>query len=428
MTEAARSEAFERIPDEFKQSFACIEGASQRCEGRDGRDCIFGAGGQKFQTHFRARQCIFCDVVALRAECNNAGGLQRVANLMDGQTGEAQDAVFARLAPSAAREIHHKLLGLQVSSDPSDALVTVQQQAAYKNQWRRFLSARAYTSAGPSCGQERRWRQQVLENRAYAKRKMQVEGPRHKRNASVDNDSGLPLPTHSTFAKQLYNWNVNNSWCLCQECDSLILRPLTEKSLTSDMKMTASWRECTNCSAANPIWLPTAEDVPDALKGLSAEQAAALSPLEMDVGPETRANEGGYRIKMGMVRFSWSERSVPHQIVTLPPELRQGARRAYDFLLQSEASAYRVFVADHDAFLWRHPGADARKRRRRYEFIENVGLECALWPDLFWDVTLTYTYERSTDTRRAGTEDGEQRSAAFATNTGAPITLLALFA
>ena len=80
--------------------------------------------------------------------------------------------------------------------------------------------------------------------------------------------------------------------------------------------------------------------------------------------------------------------------------MRRKARAAYDFLMASDDTPYSDFVAEHDKFLQEHPGADDLARRRRLQFIERIGVECALWPRLFWDIKMTFTHERATDPRR----------------------------
>jgi hypothetical protein len=74
-------------------------------------------------------------------------------------------------------------------------------------------------------------------------------------------------------------------------------------------------------------------------------------------------------------------------------------------------------VTEHADFQRKNPNADERQRKRRYEFIEREGIECALWPTLFWDISLTYTYERATDSRRvvrAGPYDDDDEEDGFA--------------
>ena len=126
----------------------------------------------------------------------------------------------------------------------------------------------------------------------------------------------------------------------------------------------------------------------------------ALRPLDVDCGPVQRAPQG-YRVHTSMIRFSWSGDSVTDKIRALEHAAeRAKAREAYDFLMQHEGSAYGKFVERHQEFRQRHPNPTAAELRRPLQFIEELGLECALWPDLYTDLTACETYERATDTRR----------------------------
>jgi hypothetical protein len=80
----------------------------------------------------------------------------------------------------------------------------------------------------------------------------------------------------------------------------MVPRTLNENTFMRDQKMTVPKSECTNCSSKKPIPIPHPEDVPQALRGLTPEAARALSPLEIHVSRELRAQEGGYRVKMQM--------------------------------------------------------------------------------------------------------------------------------
>ena len=51
--------------------------------------------------------------------------------------------------------------------------------------------------------------------------------------------------------------------------------------------------------------------------------------------------------------------------------------------LEEWESSYRDFIKKHDKFLRKHPDADALQRRRPLQFLEEVGIECAL-PSLYW--------------------------------------------
>ena len=81
----------------------------------------------------------------------------------------------------------------------------------------------------------------------------------------------------------------------------------------------------------------------------------------------------------------------------MKPALR---KEACKFLMARETSSYRYFQEQHAKFLDKNPHADERKRRRRLQFIEEAGLEAALWPTLFYDDDLRPTHVRATDARR----------------------------
>ena len=401
MTDAARAEATAKVPESHRHRVLAIAGeAAQRCVGREGQACIFGNSGRPVFTHHQSPRCIFCTPGTLETLCDTADGICHIASLMMKQTEAAQDFVFAhRLPEDAHSSVERKMLGLACSKQSSVELVERATHLAYRADWETFLSVRHYTCQEPSDMTQNQYRQAVLQNRAYARWKMGIPAPRHVRGAAVHNDSGLPLPTSSDFAKRLFNWNVNNSWALCFRCDSLIPRGMTEVSLTQDQKMSLPKSQCTNCASPAPIALPLADNVPSELRGLSFEQAQALSPIDIDVGRELRAREGGYRIKMRMMRFRWRAASVTAHIDALPLRERARARAAYEYLQQADASAYSFFDDEHKAFLRRCPNADERQRLRRYEFIESVGLECALWPTMFWETSLTFTHARATQAR-----------------------------
>ena len=68
--------------------------------------------------------------------------------------------------------------------------------------------------------------------------------------------------------------------------------------------------------------------------------------------------------------------------------------------MASEASLYSAFVRRHRHFLWQYPDADAARRKRPLQFIEEAAIECALWPHLYWDSQLCETVARLADVRR----------------------------
>ena len=68
--------------------------------------------------------------------------------------------------------------------------------------------------------------------------------------------------------------------------------------------------------------------------------------------------------------------------------------------MSRKGSAYGKFVRSHRDFQAKYPETKERQRKRPWRFIEEVGLECAVWPHLYWKTSMTESYARSTDERR----------------------------
>ena len=87
--------------------------------------------------------------------------------------------------------------------------------------------------------------------------------------------------------------------------------------------------KCKNCSKpeATRFWVPSAEEVPGPLRGLCREVLLALRPLEIDCGPEWKADYG-YYFHSTMLRLSWSEVDVLDKIRALDDRSRKKAKKA----------------------------------------------------------------------------------------------------
>ena len=94
--------------------------------------------------------------------------------------------------------------------------------------------------------------------------------------------------------------------------------------------------------------------------------------------------------------------------------MRRKAKEALAYLLATPESAYGRFHALHMEFLGRHgEGATDGLRKRPYHFLQEVGLECAVWPHLYWTTEMTETLEQWSDVRRE-TRRRAQRPGALA--------------
>lgn len=212
------------------------------------------------------------------------------------------------------------------------------------------------------------------------------------------NDTGLPRPQASPEAAAVDAWIRNGAWAFCRSCNMITPRPLKEKQLSQPLRPAIA--KCRHCSGRNKPWIPTIRDVPRQLRGLTDAAALALRPLELDQGPYQRG-DSGYRIHSALTRLHWKKCSVEDEIAELDTRKeRKKAQKALDYLKNCEVSEYRTFYEMHESFLRRHPNPGPAELRRPLQWIEKPGIECALWPDLYFHSDLCETVERATDIRR----------------------------
>ena len=165
---------------------------------------------------------------------------------------------------------------------------------------------------------------------------------------------------------------------------------------------------CTACKRNE--YLPQPEDVPEQFRRLKPRVLEAFRPLDIDAGKYERA-QNGYRIHSSMMTFVWAPRSVEDKIDALTKRKdRKADRKAVECLLELEDCAYKDFLKRHDRFLERM-GDDAEEKERKQPlgFIEEPGLECALWSHLYWKSLLCETVVRADHEAREKRKRQEQQ-------------------
>ncbi|CAJ1343459.1 unnamed protein product, partial [Effrenium voratum] len=404
--------ALERIPEDFRARFRGALVDPKTCRGMDGERCIFAQRGGPAQMHRRGERCLFCAPEDLWPLCYEEPGRSQVlARLRNMPLASRDKALGERLLPEHAAWFAEQLAAARRPAGPPavrrrQASSTVP-RAEVAARWQRILAARQPLGTVVSAAEKKFYREKVLADRARARRRMGQPQPRTLRGAPVANDSGLPPAKRSKRAEGFERWCLSHSWAACEKCGLMLPRDLTEATLSKDQKAGVAAGRCWRCRGARDLPTLALEDVPEKLRGLSESAMLALSPLEVDVGPVIRAEHGsGYRQHSTMMRLRWSAVSVKEQIKALPEQDdRHRARQAARFLKRSDRTPYKRFCADHETFLAENPEADQLQRRRRLQFIEEIGVECALWPCLLWDVEHTFTQERASDPRRVAREE-----------------------
>jgi len=127
-----------------------------------------------------------------------------------------------------------------------------------------------------------------------------------------------------------------------------------------------------------------------------------------------------------MTRIRWEAQSVKEKIAALPTHReRKQARRAWKYLMTAEDSSYKLFYKKHKAFLAKtkddgesqsssdEPSEATAKQKQRQRqlplnYIETIGLECAIWPHLYWATDMCETAIRARN--RLGKDSGSESS------------------
>ena len=393
------------------------ERPSNFCAGFGGAACVFSTRAPGGRTACRkgARRCALCsedEFGKALSTPRGRGSLTRIlkALALQGQESNPLQQALRRVglwAPDCLAEFGAK------ASQPkrSKAPARVDKAAVTQERWASCKRRREANGGRPDAKRLKAYRASVLDDQRRAKKQFFPDAPRRAREsgdallALVPNDCDLPPASASFEGIGLQNWCEKGAWGMCPSCFELQPRRLLEKDLQGGAQPELPASACRRCRAQHPHYVPRKADVPEPLRDLPPEVVQALRPLEVDVGPEVRADNGGYRKKVRMISFSWCAKRVKDKVRALRPDaVRRQAKKALKYLLAcSEDNEYADYYRRQEAFLVAYDPAtgDPKKPRRPLHFIEEVGLETALWPHLYWKTSMCESFERLTDKRLA---------------------------
>ncbi|CAJ1352730.1 unnamed protein product, partial [Effrenium voratum] len=351
-------------------------GSTDTCRGAFGAPCRFSTeapGGPAAARNKGADRCCFCASSAMTQALATARGGGIVARLKVFKSfGEAEPSILAE----ALRRVE------LWAPDRAEAL----RAKAQEPKWRRAVTAE------PTPERRKTYRAAVLADQRFAKRRFFPDAPRRARAtgaelvAAVDNDCDLPVASCSKETVSLQRWCQQGAWGMCPRCSSLQPRNLTEKALFGNAAAEVAPSACRRCKAACPHFVPKPEDVPEPLRAVRAD--------------------AGYRKKVRMITLSWAAQSVDDKIRALS---REAGRREAKAALDCE---YCHFYQRHRDFLARRDGRPtAQQARRPLHFVEEAGLETALWPHLYWATSMCESFERLNARRLAQLEGGRPAAA-----------------
>ena len=341
-------------------------------------------GGDAFE------HCVFCSPEALQAALGKRGG-------------RCVHRTLARLAKVDADRHRQALLRIQEMQGPQAAArfgpkVPTRSEPT-KELWRDTLNFRqaALRADEPAAAAF-----QAQQRRAMDRLK--------RKFSSVYGEDARPDETWmSKHALAFRRWCLQDSWRMCSSCGRMVPQPFRSQHAKGSAKASAQLASCGHCKSggASGYWAPTPEDIPRRLRKLTPDIIEALRPFDIHTGETFRA-PNGYLLHCDMLRFSFKTSSVQANLAQLPRKQRRRGERALHYLLQSGDSSYVHFWQLHERFLQQRARAIERgetwegapSKKMPANFIETVGLECALWPHLYWSTTMTETCVRSQDARR----------------------------
>ena len=388
------------------------------CPGTVVEPCTFSSSRQgspaAIQPRRGQRGCMFCSDEHLERLLGCRNGDQVTKTLKDMKT--LDDRKYQACLGNLRRRRGEALV-----RDFSARVARAEQRAAKRGtpkltsqqKWQSALKKRVRTKGALRRREQKAYDKTLLKDRMSVRRKMffsDLKGKHYTQANDAEelaemplesaditpNDSGLPAAQVSDRARAVEQWCKFGSWQSCETCHSVRPRALRPVDLHKQASPTV--KKCALCRKGEHV--PQPDHVPEALRGLQSEVIHALRPLDIDTGKLERVPYG-YRVHSSMIQFLWSANSIEDKVEALPKKRqRKRARTAFKYLMAADNSTYSTFVEKHRVFLDKHEAPTDRQRRRPLRFLEELGLECALWPHLYYDINLCETTTRLTDERR----------------------------
>lgn len=188
-------------------------------------------------------------------------------------------------------------------------------------------------------------------------------------------------PTTTNVAGCNFVNNISSAltfWCKncsfwCENCN--VIR--YSKLMPNFLKFT-QWKNKQPCHCSSERYIiPQPTDIPQQLMSLTKTDIFMLRPFELDCGVYER-HPSGYRLKKGMIKLVVSQLSVEQKIQSISDHTtRNRCENAYNFLMNSRDSKYAHYISLREELLANNQQLNA------FNFEQTVGLECALWPNMY---------------------------------------------
>lgn len=175
------------------------------------------------------------------------------------------------------------------------------------------------------------------------------------------------------ISSALQYWAEYGSFYTCENCHSIVSVKMPYNFVK---RPTVSKKTKCQCVKQRYI-VPRINDFPYQLLHLSKECIHALRPFDIHCGNYKREKHG-YRVKTTMIDLWPSTKPILEKIRDLNNHNdRQKCRVAYEYLMSSNESSYAHFVNLRQEIL------ENESTLNPFNFSLTVGIECALWPNLY---------------------------------------------
>ncbi len=313
------------VPDEWREELhaeALKILATRHCPGwTPGLPCIYSEKrvGQPAAAH-DGGQCLFCSKARMADACSTAKGRANVAKAL--KSFRAHYAEHTHVYNSAILKVPEELRdrlheeALKPKRAPARrprAAAAAQQSEAMAETRRAALSRRKRAFKELSSKEVTAYKKRRTADRARVEKKFFLDNqlPRPEAKDLAENDAGLPPASLGDRAAFVETWCKLGAWGICEKCGSLQPRPLEPLDARRVAPAAITAKACKQCRGNH--WVPQPGDIPGPLRKLSAKMVQKLRPLEIDVGPLKKANNG-YRIKSAMTRLRWCAQPVESKI------------------------------------------------------------------------------------------------------------------
>jgi hypothetical protein len=210
----------------------------------------------------------------------------------------------------------------------------------------------------------------------------------------------------SPFAKALRLWITDGSWVRCHKCGSAFTLPLTPAAI-NDIdgylgRLQNQSKTCKRCLKGKALFKPALAEVPIQLQHLGQKARCILSPINLFTEYDRR--QWGYRGRKGTLKLSWKDTDFRGRLALASAAEQQVIKEAYEYLMCSSTSTYKDWVKQHEN--WLHQGIGSR--RLPLQTLAAVGVECAIWPDLYPFLTWCPSANRASTRKRAREESDSE--------------------